>query len=247
MLHLEYDGTPFAGWQLQGDQPTVQREVEAALLKFLGHPTRIHAAGRTDTGVHAAMQVACFDTEVVRAASQVRDGLNAHLPPAVACVSAVQVPATFDPRRAPHTKTYRYTYVCRPARSPLRLQRGWHVRGPVDAASMHTAIQAMVGTHDLTTFRAVGCTSTHPVRTVVSAEVTVHGDEVQLRIRGTGFLRHSVRILAGCLREVGRGLRDPDWIATLITERDRKKAARTAPADGLLLESIEYHDPPEGA
>lgn len=241
-LHLEYDGTTFAGWQLQGDRPTVQRDVEAALARLLGHPARVFAAGRTDAGVHAAMQVACFDTEVVRSPREIRDGLNAHLPPTVACVAASEVPSTFDARRAPHTKTYRYTFIHRPARSPLRVHRGWHVRGHLDVPAMHAAVQAMVGTHDLTAFRAVGCTSTHPVRTVLSAEVTEHGDEIHLRVRGTGFLRHSVRILAGCLREVGRGIRPVDWIETLIEGRDRAKAARTAPADGLLLEAIDYHD-----
>jgi tRNA pseudouridine38-40 synthase len=239
-LHLEYDGSGFAGWQLQGETPTVQLAIERALLQLLGEPTRIFAAGRTDTGVHAEMQVACFDTEVQRTARAVRDGLNAHLPPSVACVSAELVDERFDPRHSPHTKTYRYSWLCRASRSPLRAGRVWHVRDPLDVASMELAVQAIVGTHDFSTFRAEGCTAKHPVRTVEGASVTQSREEVHLRVFGTGFLRHSVRILAGSLHEVGRGKRPASWLAEILALRDRRAAGRTAPAEGLVLEDIRY-------
>jgi tRNA pseudouridine38-40 synthase len=239
-MHLEYDGSGFAGWQLQGETPTVQLAMERALLQLLGEPTRIFAAGRTDTGVHAEMQVACFDTEVQRTARAVRDGLNAHLPPTVACVSAELVGEGFDPRHSPHTKTYRYTWLCRPSRSPLRAGRVWHVREPLDVAAMQLAVQSVVGTHDFSTFRAEGCTARHPIRTLESASVTQSGEEVHLRVLGTGFLRHSVRIMAGSLQEVGRGRRPASWIAEILAQKDRKAAGRTAPAEGLVLERIEY-------
>jgi tRNA pseudouridine38-40 synthase len=238
-IRLEYDGSAFAGWQLQSNATTVQSAVEDALQRLLGHPARVSAAGRTDT-VHAEWQIACFDTEVERSAKAVRDGLNAHLPPTVACVDAERVPDGFDPRHAPHTKTYRYTWLVRSARSPLRAGRVWLVRPPLRVDAMHEAVQHVVGTHDFRTFRAVGCTATHTIRTVRSAEVRASGDEVHLRIRGTGFLRHSVRILAGTLYDVGRGTKPPGWIAEVLAGRDRTRAGRTAPAEGLVLERIDY-------
>ncbi|MEQ1504330.1 MAG: tRNA pseudouridine(38-40) synthase TruA [Myxococcota bacterium] len=239
-LHLEYDGSGYEGWQLQGDKPTVQRDVEQALARFLGEPARVRAAGRTDTGVHAAMQIVCFDTEQPRRPSQVCNGLNSLLPPAIACLGADVVPDTFDPRHAPHVKTYRYTYLCRLGRSPLRAGRVWHVRGPLDVPAMDEAVRAVVGTHDLSTFRAVGCSAATTVRTVEGADVIAVGDEAHLRIHGTGFLRHTVRILAGSLHEVGRGRRPAGWIAEILAACDRELAGRTAPPEGLMLEAIRY-------
>lgn len=242
-IDLEYDGSAFAGWQLQPNAPTIQAALEAALARLLGHPARISGAGRTDTGVHARQQVAVFDTVAVRTPRQIRDGLNALLPPAIACVEAAIVPDDFDPRRAPHTKTYRYGWLVRRARSPLRAGRLWHVRDPLDVSAMDAGARFVVGTHDFSAFRAEGCTASHPIRTVVSAEVTGHGDEVHLRVHGTGFLRHSVRIMAGSLYEIGRGKRPPGWMAELIAGRDRARAGSTAPAEGLLLEAIHYDHP----
>lgn len=243
-LVLEYDGAGFAGWQLQPDAPTVQGAVEAALEGLLGHPARLYAAGRTDTGVHAAMQVAVFDSAARRDARAIRDGLNARLPASVACVAADEVAPDFDPRRHPHRKTYRYTWLCRASRSPLRAGRAWHVRQGLAVPPMAAAVGAVVGTHDFSSFRASGCTADHPVRTVREATVRAVGDEVWLEIHGTGFLRHMVRILAGSLHEIGRGRRPPEWLGEVLRARDRTRAGQTAPAEGLLLERIEYLDGP---
>lgn len=243
-LTLEYDGRDFAGWQLQNDAPTVQGAVERALAAFLGEPVRIAGAGRTDAGVHAAMQVASFVTDVDRRPDRVREGLNHFLPDAIACLDARPVDDAFDPRRSPHTKTYRYTWLSRPARSPLRAGRVWHVRQSLDAEAMHEAVQHLVGTHDFTTFRSVGCSAKHPVRTLLDAAVSRVDDEVHLQMRGTGFLRHMVRIVAGTLREVGRGKRTVDGFAAALAARDRSVAGPTAPPGGLLLAAIVYHDDP---
>ncbi len=237
---LEYDGASFAGWQLQDGEPTVQGAVEEALVPLLGHNTRVHGAGRTDAGVHAAMQVAMFETTTERTAREIRDGLNAHLPEGIACVEAAIADPDFDPRRARHTKTYRYTWLTRPAPSPLRRGRVWHVRASLDAAAMHAAVQAIVGTYDLTSFRAAGDGAEHPVRTIEAASVTAHGDEIHLRMQGVGFLRHTVRIVAGTLYEIGRGARPPTWFAEVLGARDRYAAGRTAPPEGLLLERVAY-------
>jgi len=237
---LEYDGAPFAGWQLQEGEPTVQGAVEEALVPLLGHAARVHGAGRTDAGVHAAVQVAVFETTTERTAREIRDGLNARLPPAIACVDAEVADLDFDPRRSRHTKTYRYTWLTRPAPSPLRRGRVWHIRASLDVRSMHEAAQAIVGTHDLTSFRAAGDGAEHPVRTIAAASVTESGDEVHLRMKGVGFLRHTVRIVAGTLYEIGLGERSPTWFGEVLAARDRTAAGRTAPPEGLLLERVDY-------
>jgi tRNA pseudouridine38-40 synthase len=239
-LDLEYDGAPFAGSQLQSNAPTVQEAVETALAALLGVRPRIHAAGRTDTGVHALQQVVVFDTEVARTEGQLRDGLNAHLPRSVAVVAAVRVADGWDPRRAPHVKVYRYTWLDRPSRSPLLGAVAWHVRDRLAVGAMQTAVEALVGTHDLQTFRATGCTATTTVRTVQAARIWRDGDLVHLEVEGTGFLRHTVRILAGTLALVGHGRRPTDAVRTALLARDRAAAGPTAPARGLVLRSIAY-------
>ncbi|MCB9688501.1 MAG: tRNA pseudouridine(38-40) synthase TruA [Alphaproteobacteria bacterium] len=243
-VDLEYDGAPYAGWQLQPNARTVQAEVEDALQRLLGHHARVYAAGRTDTGVHARQQVVVFDTDVSRTEKAVRDGLNAHLPSEVACVAARVVPDDFDPRRAPHTKTYRYAWLVRPSRSPLRRGRCWHVRRPLDVEAMASAVAHVAGTHDFSSFRAEGCTANHPVRTVEGASVRAVEDEVWLDIHGTGFLRHMVRILAGTLQVVGTGRKPPEWLAEVVAARRREAAGSTAPAEGLTLMRIAYDPEP---
>ncbi len=188
------------------------------------------------------MQVASFVTPVARSPKAVRDGLNAHLPAEIACLEASPVRAAFDPRRSPHTKVYRYTWLTSPTRRPLRAGRVWHVRHPVDVAAMAEAAACLQGTHDFSSFRAAGCSARHPIRTVAGVEVHDHDDEVWLLVQGTGFLRHMVRIVAGTLLEVGRGRRPPPWVEEVLRATDRGAAGRTAPAQGLLLERITYEE-----
>ena len=239
-IDLEYEGTDFAGWQVQPGQRTIQGVVTDAAEHLLGERVHISGAGRTDAGVHARQQVASFVTAVDRSAEAVVGGLNAHLPPDVACVAAMPVPDDFDPRRSPHTKRYLYRWLERRARSPLRKNRTWHVRQPLDVDAMAEAAAVLVGTHDCSSFRAAGCSSTHPVRTIEAVELTRAGDEVHLALHGTGFLRHMVRIVAGTLHEVGRGARPSDWFGEVLHARERSAAGRTAPAGGLCLEWIRY-------
>ena len=239
-IDLEYDGERFAGWQLQPGQQTIQGEVETALAGLLGHPTRISCAGRTDAGVHARQQVASFVTEVSRAPHQLVFGLNSKLPEEIACVAATPVDDAFDPRRSPHCKRYVYTWLDRPGRSPLRRGRVWLVRKRLDHEAMAAAAAVLVGTHDFSSFRAAGCQSTHPTRTMKHVGVERHGDEVRLAMHGTGFLRHMVRIVAGSLWEIGRGRRDVAWMQTLLHASDRGAAGDTAPPGGLCLEWVRY-------
>lgn len=245
-LVVEYRGTDFVGWQIQPNGPSVQQALQDALAVLVGHPVQVRGSGRTDAGVHALGQVAAFDTTSALPTRRVRDGLNGLLPPDVACVSADEVRADFDPRRDQKRKTYRYTWLDRRARSPLRDDRVWHVRhGRLDDAAMHEAVQALVGTHAFDSFRAVGCAARHTTRTLEAARVVRDGDLVHLELVGTGFLRHMVRIVAGTLLEVGQGNEPVSHLQAVLSARHREAAGRTAPAQGLTLVDVVYED--EGA
>ncbi|TNE84454.1 MAG: tRNA pseudouridine(38-40) synthase TruA [Deltaproteobacteria bacterium] len=241
---LEYDGTRFAGWQVQPGQRTVQAEIEAALERFLGHPVRVSVAGRTDAGVHALGQVISFETRARRPVAAMAKALNGMLPDDVAVVTAREVPLAFDPRRWAWSKHYRYRWLDRDARSPLRAPHVWKVRGPLDVAAMDAAAALLVGRHDFGAFRAVGCAAAHAVREVTGASVTRVGDEVHLDVHGNGFLRHMVRIIAGTLHEVGRGAQGPAWVGEVLASQDRARAGRTAPAAGLTKIAVHYEEGP---
>lgn len=244
-LDLAYDGRPFVGWQVQPNGPSIQGALEQAILAVFGEDARVGGSGRTDAGVHAEHQVASFVATTMRSAKAVRDGLNAHLPPEVAVIAATPVPMAFDPRHDVVRKSYRYTWLDRPARCPLRGHRVWHVRQTLDVQAMTVAAATLPGTHDFTAFRAAGCQAAHPVRTIEGARVEREGDLVCFRIVGNGFLRHMVRILAGSLWEVGRGSWEPARFTELLAPLPRDRAGRTAPAQGLTLERVEYA-PSEG-
>lgn len=242
-IDLEYDGSEFAGWQVQPNAPTIQAAVESVLNAFVGHPVRVQAAGRTDAGVHAKQQVAVFDTHEHRTPSSVLGALNGGLPQTVSCTAAMVVPLEFDPRHTPHVKTYAYRWLCGRSRSPLRRARTWWVPHDLDVVAMHRAAKFLVGTHDFTSFRAQGCCAKHAIRTVQGASVrNSAGHEIVLTVEGTGFLRHMVRIAAGTLLEIGRGARNVEAIGETLRARDRTKAGKTAPPQGLCLEAIDYTD-----
>lgn len=243
-LVVEYDGRAFCGWQLQPGQRSVQGVIESALERLFGHPIRVSVSGRTDAGVHALGQVISFTSPQPRAPATVVKAMNATLPNDVAVVSAEPVPAAFDPRRWAWAKHYRYTWLERPARSPLRHDRVWPVREPLDLAAMRAAAAQLVGTHDFTSFRAEGCTANGPVRTVEAADLRRVNDELWLEVMGQGFLRHMVRIIAGTLYDVGRGKRSPADFGAVLAAADRAKAGQTAPPGGLCLVRVDYQDEP---
>jgi len=243
-LVIEYDGADFVGWQLQASGRSVQGVVEEAVAKLFGEAIRLHPSGRTDAGVHALGQVAHFDALVTRSPREVREALNSFLPDDVAVVDASVAPEGFDARRWVVSKRYRYTWVDRPARSPLRRDRAWHVRGPLDAAVMDEAARALLGRHDFSSFRAAGCSAKHPNRWIGGIAVTRDGDEVRLDVDGHGFLRHMVRIVAGTLVVVGQGRKPPSWVAEVLAARTREAAGKTAPAHGLTLVAVHYGDGP---
>ena len=238
-LLLEYDGTDFAGWQIQPDARTVQATLEEALLQLLGDRVRVSAAGRTDAGVHAAGQVACFSTERDLEPQGVLRALNALTPPDLTVSAADVVPESFDPRRSAKSRAYVYRIWNRRASSPFWRRYAWHVRGALRFDAMAAAAECLVGEHDFSSFRAAGCDAKHAVRRVDRSEVTREGDLVCYRIEATAFLRHMVRNIVGTLVDIGHGRRDEE-IEALLAARDRTQAGATAPAHGLCLERVSY-------
>ena len=239
-LVLEYDGSDFIGWEVQRVGRSIQGEVEAALARILQDPVRVAVSGRTDAGVHAEGQVAAFTTSSDRSTDRIRDGLNAVLPLDVACREVQQVSLDFDPRRQARTKHYRYRWLDSRVRSPLRRGRVWQVRRSLDVDAMAEACTCFEGTHDFSAFRASGCGARSTVRTFPAWSLRRVGDEIWLDAFGQGFLRHTLRIVAGTLVEVGRGARPPSWVAEVLRSGSRAMAGPTAPAHGLTLIEVRY-------
>jgi tRNA pseudouridine38-40 synthase len=237
-LGVEYDGGAFSGYQYQSHAPSVQASLEAALSRVAATPVRIQAAGRTDAGVHATSQVVAFDAPERPLSAWVR-GTNALTPEALAVVWACQVPAGFDPRRQATARRYMYLFYEDPEPSPL-LDAQAVRSGPLDADAMHRAAQALLGEQDFSAFRAAGCQSKSPYRCVHAVAVSRFGSLVVMDITANAFLLHMVRNIAGSLLEVGRRRRPADWIAALLSLRDRTQAAPTAPPHGLYLVDVRY-------
>jgi tRNA pseudouridine38-40 synthase len=237
---LEYDGSGFAGWQQQAHGRTVEAELKRALREITGQELKVYAAGRTDAGAHAEGQVVSFQTDGRISPRRLVAALNAKLPDDVAVLSAEEVSDTFHARYSARWRRYRYRYLDRPSRPALERGRCWQVRGPLDVDAMTKAAKALVGKHDWTSY----CSASEPpdarVREMRSARVVRHGDIVELELVAEGFLRGLARSIAGALAEVGRGRRPPEWVGEVLDSRDRRRAARTAPAGGLTLVEVIY-------
>jgi tRNA pseudouridine38-40 synthase len=237
---LEYDGRGFAGWQQQARGRTVESELKRALRELTGKDHVVYAAGRTDAGAHAEGQVVNFRFESRIAPQRLVAALNARLPEDIAALSAEVVPDGFHARYSARWRRYRYRYLDRQGRPALERARCWHVAGPLDVESMSRAAQALVGKHDWTTF----CSASEPpderVREMSSATVRRRGEYVELELVAEGFLRGLARSIAGALAEVGRGRRKPASVGEILRAKDRRLAAKTAPAGGLTLMEVIY-------
>ena len=238
---LEYDGSGFAGWQQQPHgHRTVEAELKRALKAVTGQDLKVYAAGRTDAGAHAEGQVVSFQTDGRISPHRLVAALNARLPADVAVLSAEEVPDEFHARYSARWRRYRYRYLDRPSRPALARGRCWHVQGALDEDAMSAAAKALTGKHDWTSY----CSASEPpdarVREMRSARVVRRGDIVELELVAEGFLRGLARSIAGALAEVGRGRRPPEWVGEVLEARDRRKAARTAPAGGLTLMEVIY-------
>jgi tRNA pseudouridine38-40 synthase len=240
-LTIEYDGTPFVGWQVQDNGMSVQGVVADAVLAFAGERAAVGGAGRTDAGVHALGQVAHVDLAKDWPPDTVRDALNAYLRPhPVAVLLAERVADDFDARFSAIRRHYRYRIVNRRADLALDVQRAWRVPRPLDATAMHDAAQRLVGRHDFTTFRSTECQAKSPVKTLDRLDVTRDGDEVDVIAVARSFLHNQVRSMVGSLVHVGEGKWSTDDLAAALAARDRTACGQVAPPQGLYLVRVEY-------
>ena len=240
-LVVEYDGTPFSGWQHQRNGRSVQEILETAIAGFAGETVRVHCAGRTDAGVHATHQVVHLDLAKTWRPDTVRDATNAHLKPVpVAVVSAEIVTDGFHARFSAIRRHYRYVILNRRAQPALARGRVWHVPWPLDSSPMHEAAQRLVGRHDFSTFRASECQADSPVRTLERLDVTRAGDEIRIEAAARSFLHSQVRSIVGTLALAGSGRwRVPD-VRAALDARDRAACGPLAPSSGLTLVGVDY-------
>lgn len=240
-LTIEYDGTPFFGWQRQVEQVSVQAAIEAAVFAFSGDQVTIHAAGRTDTGVHARAQVAHADLSKEWPVDTVRDALNFHLrPQPISILNAERVPESFEARFSALRRHYLYRIINRRADLALEKNRAWMVPVALDAEAMHAAAQALVGEHDFTTFRAAECQAKSPVKTLDQISVSRQLDEVVITCSARSFLHHQVRSFVGSLKMVGQGRWPVDEMRLALVAKDRKRCGPVAPACGLYFMKVDY-------
>ncbi len=240
-LTIEYDGAPFAGWQIQADRPTVQGVLTAAVEALSGEKTPVQGAGRTDAGVHARGQVAHVDLAKDWDTDTVRDALNAHLRPnPVAILSAERVADGFNARTSAVKRHYLYRIVNRRADLTLDAGHAWRVPRPLDAAAMHAAAQRLVGKHDFTTFRSTECQAKSPVKTLQQLDVERAGDDVIVLASARSFLHSQVRSMVGSLVMAGEGKWRPDDLSRALAAADRTACGQVAPPDGLYLMKVDY-------
>lgn len=242
-LTVEYDGTPYRGFQSQTPGPTVQDAIEAAVLRFSGETIRLRAAGRTDTGVHATGQVVHVDLVRDWPAATVRNALNFHLRDAderIVVIAAAVARDGFDARFSAIGRRYLYRIVDRDAPLALDRDRAWQVPEPLDVEAMRAAAGRLVGHHDFTTFRAARCQSKSPVKTLDRLEVTREDGEVRVRAAARSFLHNQVRSMVGALKVVGTGRWTPDDVTAALEARDRTRCAALAPPWGLYLTRVLY-------
>ena len=239
-LVCEYDGTDFVGWQAQANGRSVQASLNQAVAAVAAEPVEVQGAGRTDSGVHAAFQVAHFDTVARRDPRQWLLGINSNLPEDVAVLWLSPVAPDFDARRSALWREYAYRIQVQATR-PARARRAvWWLREDLDTAAMTAAASAWLGERDFSAFRAAHCQSTTPMRNMQAISIARQANGIELRFRANAFLYHMVRNLVGTLVEIGRGQAPVDWGRRLIAGRDRSAAAMTAPAQGLTLEAVAY-------
>ena len=237
---LAYDGTAYSGWQIQPGRPTVQGLVLAAAQALLGEGIRVTGASRTDAGVHALRQVVSIRGARELPADVVGRALNATLPRDIRVVACAEADAGFDARRAARGKRYGYLIENGPTPSPFLLRYAWHVSHRLDVERMRRALGPLHGRHDFSAFCAAPGREHEPTCTVRALHVLRRRDRIAVLVSGDRFLHHMVRNIVGSAVEVGRGARQPGWLAEVLAGRDRRRAGPTAPAHGLTLLRVVY-------
>lgn len=241
-LTLAYDGTGLVGWQRQAAGTSIQGLLEDALRDLDDREVTVIGAGRTDAGVHALGQVACFSLERAIRPDVLARALNGHLPEAVRVLAADEVQPSFHARFDARAKHYRYRIWNGPAVSPFERLYVWHLVGPLDVDAMADAAHRLEGQHDFAAFQAAGSSVATTTRAVKSSAIASNHELLTYDAVADGFLRHMVRAIVGTLVEIGRGRHPPGWMDEVLASHDRGAAGPTAPASGLFLVSVDYGD-----
>ena len=239
-LKIAYDGTYFCGWQVQPNQTTVQGELERALSEAFGVRAKICGSGRTDSGVHAAGQIAHVDLPVNIPGEKLADALNARLPEGVSVLSSCIAPDDFDANRSAKRKTYCFNLYISPRRNPLLDRFAVRVDGSPDISTMREAAELFLGGHDFKAYCASGSNVKTTVRTIYSLDVLKEGEMIKIYACGNGFLYNMVRTIAGTLLWYAYGKITRGDIIASLEKGDRSLVGKTLPPNGLVLESVEY-------
>jgi tRNA pseudouridine38-40 synthase len=247
-LTVEYDGRPFSGWQRQTASPSVQAAIEAAIFAVTGEAVAVHAAGRTDAGVHATAMRAHVDVAREITPFRLMEAINARIRPApVAILECVVVPEDWHARFSCLGRRYEYRIVLR--RAPLTWERGlaWRIPRELDSDAMARGAARLIGRHDFTTFRSAHCEADSPLRTLDRLDVvrtdSIRGDQISIFASARSFLHHQVRSMVGCLALVGQAKWSPDDMADALAARDRTRLGLNAPPDGLFFIGADYPEP----
>ncbi|MGX1197626.1 tRNA pseudouridine(38-40) synthase TruA [Parvibaculum sp. MBR-TMA-1.3b-4.2] len=242
-LTIEYNGSPFVGWQAQTNGMSVQQTLEDGIKGFCGQEVRVAGAGRTDAGVHALGQVAHIDLEDEVRPDTLRDAVNAHMRGhPVAIVEAEQVPDSFEARFGAIKRHYLYRIINRRAPLTLDAKQAWLVHRPLDAEAMHDAAQALIGKHDFTTFRSMQCQAKSPVKTMDRITVSRYAEEIEITCEARSFLHNQVRSIVGTLKLVGEGKWARRDVEKALSAKDRAACGPVSPPDGLYLVRVDYPD-----
>lgn len=244
-LTIAYDGTQYAGWQIQPNGLAIQQVVTDAVSKVVGHPVRLMGSGRTDAGVHAIGQVAAFSTETWRPTSlRMAQAINGFLPRDISVLNSRRVVNGFDPIRNAISKRYRYTLRISRVPDPIYHRNHWWLTKPLDLEAMRAGADILLGTHDFVSFQTLGSIRKSTTRTLGEVSIierpSFEGTEVIFELEADGFLYNMARNIVGALVEVGRGRFSPHWIQEILDARERRSESQTAPARGLCLLQVDY-------
>jgi tRNA pseudouridine38-40 synthase len=239
-LTLEYDGTAYAGWQRQPNQPTVQAAVEAAIAGVTQINTPVIGAGRTDAGVHAMGQVASFHINRDMTPREWTRALNAHLPKSIVVRSVALMPDTFHARHSAKGKLYEYRILNRQERPAVERDYCWHIHQPLDDAAMNQAGLALIGSHDFSSFQTQPTDNDNPICHLQQFTVFRDGDRLRIEAYADRFLKQMIRSIVGTLAEVGLHKHPPDRLTHILDARDRSAAGKTAPPQGLFMVRVDY-------
>ena len=239
-LGVEYDGTDFSGWQIQPEQRTVQGSLYQALNAISNHSSKVVAAGRTDSGVHALQQVAHFEIEAKRSERSWILGLNTNLPDDMNITWAREVDDDFSARFSALSRSYRYLILNRISRSAIHSNKMWWVFSPLDVKRMQAAADLLVGHHDFSAFRAKLCQAHSPLKTIEYIKITQQGDCIAIDVKAQSFLHHMVRNLVGVLVPIGERRKPVEWASEVLESRDRGQGGITSPPEGLYFINVDY-------